>query len=71
MGDGQITNGIREKLERDLDQLQTTLKQANEANKPPPPPPPPPPSQKDNSKLNSILDFAAKVIPVFVTAYSG
>lgn len=70
MGDGQISNGVREKLERDLDQLQASLKQTNEANKPPPPPPPPP-SQKDNSRFNSVLDFAAKVIPVFVGAFSG
>lgn len=37
MGDGDISNGFREKLERDLDNMQAALKQRNEANKPPPP----------------------------------
>lgn len=34
MGDGDISNSFREKLERDIDGLQVTLKQANEKNKP-------------------------------------
>lgn len=38
MGDGEVSNGFRERLERDIDDLQTTLKQANERNKPLPPP---------------------------------
>ncbi|XP_055309313.1 atlastin-like [Sitodiplosis mosellana] len=38
MGDGDISNVFREKLERDLDNMQAALKQRNEANKPPPPP---------------------------------
>lgn len=39
MGDVEISNAFRERLERDLDGLQASLKQLNEANKPPPPPP--------------------------------
>lgn len=40
MGDASISNSFRESLERNLDSLQISLKQRNEANKPPPPPPP-------------------------------
>lgn len=39
MGNGDISNSLREKLERDMDNMQTALKQRNEANKPPPPKP--------------------------------
>lgn len=41
MGDDQLSNNHRIKLERDMDLMQSKLKQTNEANKPPPPPPPP------------------------------
>lgn len=34
MGDGEVSNGFRERLERDVDGLQATLKQTNEKNKP-------------------------------------
>lgn len=37
MGDGDISNSFREKLERDMDNMQASLKQKNEANKPPAP----------------------------------
>lgn len=36
MGNVEIWNAFRERLERELDGLQAVLKQANEANKPPP-----------------------------------
>lgn len=39
MGDDQLSNSIRIKLEREMDLMQSKLKQTNEANKPPPPPP--------------------------------
>lgn len=34
IGGGDISNGFRERLERDVDGLQATLKQANDRNKP-------------------------------------
>lgn len=58
MGDGEISNGIREKLEREIDGLQAALKQANEANKPPPP------KKKKNgfgSFLNAVVGVAANI----------
>lgn len=39
MGNVDVTNAFRERLEREIDGLQAPLKQTNEANKPPPPPP--------------------------------
>lgn len=36
MGDGEVSNSYRERLERDMDSMQASLKQTNEANKPPP-----------------------------------
>lgn len=39
MGDDQLSNDIRIQLEREMDRMQSSLKQTNEANKPPPPPP--------------------------------
>lgn len=36
MGDGSVTNGFREKLERDLSSLEGGLKHTNNLNKPPP-----------------------------------
>lgn len=36
MGDGDISNSFRERLEREIDGSQAALKQANEANKPKP-----------------------------------
>lgn len=41
MGDAGLSNGFRERLEREMDGLQGLLHQVNDANKPPPPPPPP------------------------------
>lgn len=45
MGDDELSNQahqkFRENLERELDGLQSAMKQVNEANKPPPPPPQP------------------------------
>lgn len=38
MGDAEASNSFRERLERDMDSMQASLKQKNEANKPPPPP---------------------------------
>lgn len=40
MGDDHQSNNVRTQLERDMDNMQVTLSQVNEANKPPPPPPP-------------------------------
>lgn len=34
MGDGEVSNTFRERLERNIDDLQAALKQANEKNKP-------------------------------------
>lgn len=34
MGDGHISNSVRERLERDLDNLQSSLKSRNESHKP-------------------------------------
>lgn len=36
MGEGEIFNPFRERLEREIDSLQAALKQTNEANKPKP-----------------------------------
>lgn len=47
MGDDQLSNDIRIKLERGMDMMQSKLKQTNEANKPPPPPPRQDDSQND------------------------
>lgn len=60
MGDEFVTIAVREKLERDLDQLQAALKQTNEANKPPPPPPPK--RKKDNSLLIAALNVVGNII---------
>lgn len=49
MGDGDASNSFRERLERELDELQFSLKQRNEANKPPPPPPEPPQMPQSDS----------------------
>lgn len=37
MGDGEISNSFRERLERDLDNSQVLMKARNESNKPPEP----------------------------------
>lgn len=36
MGSGEFSNGFRERLERNLDSLQSTLQQTNERNRPQP-----------------------------------
>lgn len=66
MGDELLTSDVREKLGRDLDQLQVTLKQTNQANKPPEPP-----SRieeecekpRDNERLKLTFDFIDKISP--------
>lgn len=54
MGDDQLSNNIRIKLERDMDLMQSKLKQTNEANKPPPPPP-------EESSGNNLMQWAVPV----------
>lgn len=58
MGDDELSNGFREKLERELDELQPSLKRENEANKPPPPPPPPPPSTSEKQNKNPSFNLS-------------
>lgn len=58
MGDGEVANSFRERLERDIDSMQASLKQSNEANKPPPPPPPQQSSNHD-SVWEKLIDAAA------------
>ena len=57
-GDGDVSNSYRERLERDIDSMQASLKQANEANKPPPPPPP---KESGGSNDNLILGILGHV----------
>lgn len=58
MGDGSISNGSREKLERDLDNLQSGLKRKNESNKPPPPP-------QVESGVGGVFEFIGKGLDKF------
>lgn len=58
MGDGDVANGYRERLERDIDGLQTSLKQANEKNKPPPQITHNPDSSNDNNVIGAIVGGA-------------
>lgn len=58
MGDGLISNGFREKLERDLDNLQSGLKRKNESNKPTTPRPPP----QVESGVGRFLEFIGRAI---------
>lgn len=61
MGDGDISNGVREKLERELDELQASLKQRNEANKPPPPPPPQEQGGRPKRDKNGMIIAGAQI----------
>lgn len=54
MGDVQISNVFRERLEREMDGLQASLQQTNEANKPPPP-------RHDGDGRNKVERFFHKV----------
>lgn len=65
MGDDEITNGIREKLERELDSMQAEMKQTNEANKPEE-------NDKDeDAKFLAVMDFATKVATAGINAYAS
>lgn len=65
MGNNEITSAMRDRLERDLDNMQAALKQTNEAHKPKEE------SKKDDdTKLFAWLDFASKVITTAINAYS-
>lgn len=50
MGDVTITNSFRERLEREMDGMQASLQQINEANKPPPP-------RHDENRRNKVEQF--------------
>lgn len=63
MGDDQLSNNIRIKLERDMDMMQAKLKQRNEANKPPPPP-------REEKSGNNWLDYAIP-IAIGIGSYFG
>lgn len=58
MGDDGLSDGFREKLERELDELQLSLKRRNEANKPPTPPPPPPSSTSEKKNKNPSFNLS-------------
>lgn len=69
MGDGDVSNNSREKLERDLDIMQASLKQTNEKNKPPPP--------KKKKKhgfgrvLGAVVNVATNVAAAALAANAG
>lgn len=65
MGDDEITNHVREKLERDLDSMQAEMKQVNEANKPEEKP-----DKDDDARFLAVMDFATKVATAGINAYA-
>lgn len=58
IGDGDVSNGYRERLEREIDGLQATLKQANDRNKPPPQVTQDSGSSNDNNVIGAIVGGA-------------
>lgn len=58
---------MRERLERDLDNMQVSLSQINEAHKPREEPK----NENDDTKLMAWLDFASKVITTGINAYAN
>lgn len=70
IGDGEVSNTFRERLERELDDLQFSLKQRNEVNKPPEPEPEPA-QIKHKKKKNKIGLFIAQGLVSLINGFSG
>lgn len=64
MGDGDLSNSFRERLERDMDSMQASLQQRNEANKPPPPAPES--SESDDHIFGKIVDGIVQVATALI-----
>lgn len=74
MGDELVTSGVREKLARDLDQLQTALKKTNQSNKPLEPPTVERECEKqkpDNERLKITLDFIDRIAPKVISLFNS
>lgn len=64
MGDDEITNSIREKLERELDGMQAGMKQINEGNKPEDK------SIDEDARFLAVLELVSKVATAGINAYA-
>lgn len=73
MGDGEVSNSFRERLERDMDSMQASLKQTNEVNKPPSP------QESDggnrdegkNYRLGKIVDGVVSLGTAIINKWGG
>lgn len=66
MGDNEITNSIREKLERELDSMQAGMKQINEGNKPEDRPP-----KDEDARFMAVMELVSQIATAGISAYAN